>query len=189
MAGKWSETGKFCFIQSPLSQTSPVPSRGELMANNKKRIEAHFMEEARRACAVFPAGELKPHEKPDFLLLTDRGKLGIEVTEICREDPRAEAGRLSKIPDKAKELYSRYPQAEPVDVSVAFGRAEEVASIASKVLTKSLADFVYAHRTEKTGFKRDLPQGFLYIGILRPRDQPHWHAGRAFHTTIARHRR
>jgi len=33
----------------------------------KKRIEKRYMEEARRACSVFPKGELVPHEKPDFL--------------------------------------------------------------------------------------------------------------------------
>jgi len=79
----------------------------------KKLIETHYVEEARRASSVFPPGTPKPHEIPDFLLLTGSSKLGIEVTELCREDPRAEAGRLLKIPDNAKEIYTSYPQAEP----------------------------------------------------------------------------
>src|SRR5438128_2708979 len=115
--------------------TAPPP-------NNKKRIETIYMEEARRASTVFPAGKLEPHEIPDFLLSADRGKIGIELTELCREEPRAEAGRLTKVPDKAKELYDRLPHAEPVDVSAAFWRAENVAF---NVLTKSFADFVYTN--------------------------------------------
>jgi hypothetical protein len=153
-------------------------------ANNKKRVETIYMEEARRASTLFPAGRLEPHEIPDFLLFANRGSIGIEVTELCREEPRTEAGRLSKIPDKAKEFYVRYPQAEPVDVSVAFWRAE---TVPFNVLTKSLADFVYANRASKgTRFKRNLPQGFCHIGIFEPlTDEPRWHASRAFDTIVA----
>jgi hypothetical protein len=130
-------------------------------ANTKKRIETHYMEEARRASSVFPVGKLEPHEKPDFLLFADK-KIGIELTELCREEPRAEAGRLSKVPDKAQELYGRFPQAEPVDVSAAFWHAE---SVAFNVLTKSLADFVYANRISRVvpanSADRALPVGAL----------------------------
>jgi hypothetical protein len=117
------------------------------------------------------------------LLFTDL-TIGIEVTELCREEPRAEAGRLSKVPDRAKELYNRYPQAESVDVSAAFWRAENVHF---NVLTLSLADFVYTNRDAKgKGFKRNLPEGFCHIGIFQPlRDEPKWHAGRAFDTIVA----
>ena len=52
------------------------------------------MEEARRASTLFPAGGLEPYEKPDFLLFANPHTIGIEVTELCREEPRAEAGRL-----------------------------------------------------------------------------------------------
>jgi hypothetical protein len=154
------------------------------LVNNKKCTETIYIEEARRACTLFPAGRLEPHEIPDFLLFAEDRTIGIEVTELCREEPRAEAGRLSKVPDRAKKLYCGYPQAESVDVSVAFWRAENVTV---KNLTKSLADFVYENRVSKgTGFKRNLPQGFSYIGIFEPlRDEPRWQAGRAFDTIIA----
>lgn len=152
-------------------------------ANKKKRIETIYMEEARRASTLFPAGRLQPHEIPDFLLFADR-TIGVEVTELCREEPRAEAGRLSKVPDRAKVLYAQRPQAEPVDVSAAFWRAENVHF---NILTKSLSDFVYANRGAKgTGIKKNLPEGFCHIGIFEPlRDEPKWHAGRAFDTIVA----
>ncbi len=152
--------------------------------NNKKRVETVYVEEASHASALFPVGRLEPQEIPDFVLFTEHGQIGIEVTELCREAPRAEAGRLSKVPDRAREIYSGYPQAEPVDVNAAFWRAE---SVHFNALTKSLADFVYANRTAKgTGFKTNLPRGFCHIGIFEPvNDEPRWHACRAFDTIPA----
>jgi hypothetical protein len=40
--------------------------------NTQKRKESDYMEEARRASSVFPAGKLVPHERPDFLLHGDK---------------------------------------------------------------------------------------------------------------------
>jgi hypothetical protein len=70
---------------------------GTSTANRKKELENHYAEEARRASTVFPTGHLIPHENPDFLLHLDGGTIGIEVTELCREEPRAEDHRLKKI--------------------------------------------------------------------------------------------
>jgi hypothetical protein len=88
----------------------------------KKRLEKHYTEEARRAYPLFPKGELISHERPDFLLRLHDETIGIEVTQLCRESPRAEAGRLGKIPAKAKARYSRLAGAEPVNVSLAYTR-------------------------------------------------------------------
>ena len=152
-------------------------------ANNKKAIETAYLEEARRASTVFPLGRLEPQEIPDFVLCAGDRKIGIEVTELCREEPRAEAGRLSKVADRAREIYCSYLQAEPVDVNAAFWRAE---SVHFNSLTKSLADFVYAHRSAKgTGFGTNLPNGFCHIGIFEPiRDELRWRACRAFDTVL-----
>ena len=54
-----------------------------LKKDRKKELKTQYLKEARRASAIFPAGNLEPHEKPDFLLHADRGKIGIEVTDIC----------------------------------------------------------------------------------------------------------
>jgi hypothetical protein len=155
-----------------------------LEPNRKKRIETHYMEEARRASSIFPAGTLEPYERPDFLLRASHGKIGIEVTELCREDPRAEAGRLSKVPGKAKTIYDRFPDAEPVDVGIGFWRAE---TVGFNALTKSLADFVYANRSNKgTGYAQNLPDGYCHIGIHEPLvPGGRWHGGRAFDTVVA----
>jgi hypothetical protein len=152
--------------------------------DRKKEVETYYLEEARRASAIFPAGELEPDEKPDFLLHTDRGKIGIEVTELCREEPRAEAGRLAKVPEKAKALYDSRPDARPVDVNVWFWRAE---SVSFTKLKDSLAGFVYTNcRDVSKGHYTGLPSGFNHIGIWRSQGpEGLWQAGRVFDTVVA----
>lgn len=139
--------------------------------NRKKEIEQRYIQEARRASSIFPKGELTAHEKPDFLLRTEAGAtIGIEVTELCREEHRALAGRLKKIPDKAKEEYSRLTNAQPVDVSIAFWR-EEKASVNN--LTTSLVKFVHAHQNDKgTNFKGTCPKATAASEFSSPTEQP-----------------
>ena len=151
----------------------------------KKEIELHYTEEARRASPIFPAGTLVPHERPDFLIDAGHaGILGIEVTELCREEPRAEAGRLSKVPDAAKALYNRLPGSVPVDVSFAF--SPRVSAVPFNSLRDSLSDFV-RHHAPGESFKRDLPEGFCHIGIHTTLNDPsgHWHAPRSFNVVPA----
>lgn len=112
--------------------------------DRKKQIEARYLEEARLACPLFPPGLLVAHERPDFLLQGAAGTIGIEVTELCREEPRAEAERLAKVPHKAKALYSARADAAPVDLSLAF--SNRTGHLRVGELARSLADFVYAGR-------------------------------------------
>jgi len=155
-----------------------------LKQDRKKELEAFYLEEARRASAIFPAGTLELHEKPDFLLHADRGKIGIEITELCREEPRAEGGRLAKVPEKAKAIYDRRPDARPVDVIVWFWRAE---AVSFTELKDSLSDFVYANRANVgKGHYKGLPPGFNHIGIWKSQGpEGLWQAGRAFDTVVA----
>src|ERR1035438_1673861 len=69
----------------------------------KKRVERAYVEEARRASSVIPYGDLVAHENPDFLLYADDRTIGLEVTELCRENPRAEGAMLARVADRAKE--------------------------------------------------------------------------------------
>ncbi len=158
-------------------------------ADRKKRIEKHYAEEARRASPIFPRGELVPHEKPDFLLRLGNGTIGLEVTGLCREEPRAEAARLAKIPEKAKARYSRLAGTEPIDVSLGFSR--RAASVTFAQLTNSAVEFVYARRKSNgvcSSF-RELPEGYRHIGIHAPLEQidptGHWYGVRAFDTVVA----
>jgi hypothetical protein len=86
----------------------------------KKRVERAYVEEARRASSVIPYGDLVAHENPDFLLYADDRTIGLEVTELCRENPRAEGAMLARVADRAKDRYNALAPNEPVEVSASF---------------------------------------------------------------------
>ena len=159
------------------------------MSNQKlgqKRVETHYIEEARRASSIFPHGELASHEEPDFLLHTDRGIIGIEVTELCREEPRAAGGKLAKVPNTAQNFYNKLANAEPVFVSVGF--SAQAGNVRFNELTNSLVEFVHRNQNNKgSGFTKDLPEGFCHIGIFAPLEplERCWHGARGFDTVVA----
>jgi len=144
------------------------------------------MEEARRASAIFPHGDLVPYEIPDFLLRTESETLGIEMTELCRKEPRAESGRLSKVPAQAKAIYEGMLNAQIVNVSAIFSRHAE--DIKFNELTRSLADFVYRNRNRRgSDFyqRKDLPKGYSHVGIHDPHTLAgQWRAPRAFEVIL-----
>lgn len=151
---------------------------------DQKRIEKHYLEEARRECSIFPKGELVPSERPDFLLHAASGIIGIEVTELCREEPRAQAGRQAKIVENAEKRYRRLPTAEPVDVVVVFSIEAEKAK--REVLINTLVEFVQTHGKSKVS---RFPEGYSHIGVHSPLEQINptgrWECVRAFNTTVA----
>ncbi len=153
----------------------------------KKRIETVYLEEARRASALFPSGVAVPHERPDFLIQVDARTIGIEVTELCREGPRAEGGKLSKVASQAKERYNRLAVGHPVEVSAAF--SPNIEQIGFNRLVNGLVNFVTAHRTEMGCFDwhdTELPEGYSYIAIHSGREQlGQWRTFKAFDTTLA----
>jgi hypothetical protein len=152
---------------------------------DQKKVESYYMEEARQASSIFPHGELVPHEEPDFLLRTDRGTIGIEVTELCREEPRAAGGKLAKVPNTAQKLYNQLANAEPVDVSVGF--SAQAGNVKFNKLTNSLVEFVHRNKNNKgSGFTRDLPEGYCHIGIFTPLEPlGRWRGARGFDTVVA----
>lgn len=154
--------------------------------DRKKRIEMRYLEEARRASSIFPRAALIPHERPDFLVPGARGTIGIEITELCRQQPRAESARLGKVPEQARARYGRRPGAKPVDVSPAFSHHAEHLSVDE--LADALADFVYARRNSNAGFTHNLPEGHCHIGVfgpLEPASLGRWRYFRAFDTVLA----
>jgi hypothetical protein len=154
--------------------------------NDKKRIERIYLNEARAACALFPADEPDPHDPLDFLF----GKLGVEITELCHEDARKEGARLGYVVPKAKKLYEKHPDAKPVSVSP--GLSHDADTIHVDELAKGLADFVYNHRDADENFDwyrcEDMPKGFSGIGVFPPFEfepQGRWLHFRSFSTTRA----
>jgi hypothetical protein len=155
--------------------------------SEKKRTESVYLEEARRASSIFPTGDLLPYERPDFLLRCDERTIGIEVTELCREGPRAEGGKLAKVAEKAKERYNQLAANDPAEVSAAF--APNIENLGLNVLVSGLVDFVLANREDMGCFNWndcELPEGYSYIGIHEAREpKGQWRTFKAFDTTLA----
>lgn len=135
----------------------------------KKEIERIYLEEARRASTIFPSSEPVDHERPDFLLPLPSGTLGIEVTELCREEERHEGARLGHVAPKAKRLYMRRG-AHAVSVSPVFSHHADDMSVDE--LAASLADFVFDHRDTDASYSWNddagMPKGYCHIGVFHP---------------------
>ena len=152
----------------------------------QKNEEANYVNEAIQVSKIFPSGILESHEKPDFLLLTDNGFIGIELTELCRENPRGEGGKLLKLPETAQKSYSELVGMTPVDVSVGFSL--DAVNLKFNQLKKSLVKFVCSNQSNiGQTFNKNLPTGFCSIGVFPPLENHMgvWRGARGFSTVIA----
>jgi hypothetical protein len=159
---------------------------------NQKSVERYYLDQARKASSVFPAGEVTAGERPDFLIHTEHGVIGIEVTELCDQGPRSFAGKQTLVVRKAKRRYESSSNAVPVDVTAAFSPKAE--AIPGGDLIRYLGDFVtenresFLSRTVKNSYF-DHSKGFLHIGIhsVLPGHDPtgKWVGMAAFGKTIA----
>jgi len=96
-----------------------VASRGK-----QKEYEARILEAARKVCSIFPSGAIRLSEEPDLLIKSAGGDLGVEITELLREDtgpfsPVKNEDFHRKVVRLAEERY-RDLDAEPVHVGVMF---------------------------------------------------------------------
>ena len=118
------------------------------------------------------------------MLLADRRTIGIEVTELCREQARAEGGRASKVAATARERFARLPEAIPLDVSASF--APKIERIGFNRLVNGLVDFVRERMGCFNWNACELPEGYCYVGIHNARDDSgQWRTFKAFDTTLA----
>jgi hypothetical protein len=151
--------------------------------SKKKQIELNYVEEARRVSSHFPGGHFIPHEGPDFLIRAGHKTIGIEVTELCRNEPRAKAGTLSKVLDRAKQQYTRFAYGDPVDVSLVFSKRAE--DVSFPILVNALVEHVRSHRAERRSREwPEVPDGYAYIAIREPLPRGErsglWRATQAF---------
>lgn len=160
---------------------------GTAAEDRKKRVETLYLDEARRTSSIFPTGVPVPHERPDFLLFAEGRTIGIEVTELCREAPRAEGAKLSMVAGTAKQRYDRLANASSVEVSASF--APRIENLTFNRLVNGLVDFVHGHRDRMECFdwnNQELPDGYCYIAIHKARDRScQWRTFKAFDTTLA----
>ena len=50
--------------------------------DSQKRSEIRILETARRACSLFPPGDIVPFEEPDLKIMSSAGQIGVEETEL-----------------------------------------------------------------------------------------------------------
>jgi hypothetical protein len=137
----------------------------------KKEIETWVLNAAREACPLIPVGQDIQREEPDFLITTENGSIGLELTELLRQAkngerrPVAEESRHNKVVQKAEQLYRSMPNAKPIKVSVGFNYGIEYDE---KEMAHSLARFVSAHsHLSNPGaiFYDNLPAIFFFIRL------------------------
>jgi hypothetical protein len=119
----------------------------------QKERERHYLERFKTTCSGFPAGTMRAHEKPDFLVEAVEGIVGIELTELYRSDSEA------RIPRQASEALREQciRQAETICsndarsqlyVSVYFSHWIHVRKSAIAALSARLAELVQSANTD-----------------------------------------
>ncbi|GEM_PF-6926924 len=161
------------------------------MAKAKKKVERHYLGKARNISSLIPKGKITESESPDFLIETDFGTIGVEVTQLFQPSPvdgfprrQVEAFQDEVVHD-AGEMYQQ-SGTRAVDVLVCFDKKKQ---LDCRPMAKSLADFVtsrYGDGEEDTEnyFSPDVPPGFFGIRVARPLDGAtnRWQAGHSGQT-------
>jgi hypothetical protein len=146
------------------------------MGYTRKEIERRALEAAQCASAIIPGGLIHDFDQPDFILETDSGAVGIEVTELLTEagsdsfsNALEEKSFQEEVVRVAEQQYSRTPGAMPAEVFVNFWNVE-ARKYDKRAMAQSLVDFVKLHRaqavpTVEFSVRSELPEGFDLINI------------------------
>lgn len=140
-----------------------------MVRKKQKDIELFYLEDARKASNVFPAGRPIANEPLDFLF--DGSDVGVEITELCVREERQEGARLGYVAPNAKRIYEQLGGGA-VSVSPVLSIKAEQMDV--KKLAQGLADFVFRHRDANENFRwdrcPDLPEGYVQIGVFPSQD-------------------
>ena len=121
----------------------------------KKAREETYLRRFRENFAGFPEGTILPSERPDFLVETDRGRLGVELTEYHISEPdegrssptRAREATEDQVLRMAAEQY-RSKGLPPVVVNVLWHTNQALDRHRMPELATGLADLVQEHLPE-----------------------------------------
>jgi len=112
----------------------------------KEREWAHLLR-FKESCPFFPVGKIEATERPDFIVHTSNGLLGIEHTEIFQPGPphggsiQAQERLREYIVSRAENLYSENERG-PVRVDVLFNPGIEIQKEDTIDIAEALASFV-----------------------------------------------
>jgi len=134
-----------------------------------KEIERQYIHSFRCLCGDFPSGNLQEREEPDFLLVTQMRKIGIEVTQIFKTYDKRSLQTIETTKEAITAFarcYSERMKLPPAHVSLFFSLQKPLRRDAQKAI---------AHRVSRV--VRDnmpLPGSSVNLehGEGGPRDQP-----------------
>lgn len=112
----------------------------------RERERAHLLH-FRKVCSFFPKGKIEVTERPDFVVHTSKGLLGIEHTEMFQPGPphggsiQAQESLRQRVLDRAKDLYAQ-SGAPPLRVDVLFHPGFEIQKQSVDNLSRSLVNLV-----------------------------------------------
>ena len=127
--------------------------------NTKKQKETNHLNRFVDCFKSFPIGEIIPSEKPDFLITTQNGILGIELTQILKpgspdgSSPQAQESLQRTILFKAKTALRN--DSVLAEIHVLFNSAEIVKKMDVDSVAQSLVDIVIR------GFKENQADHFF----------------------------
>ncbi len=161
------------------------------MRENQKQRERRYLDRFRECYADFPSGEIVHSERPDFILLSDDLRLGIEVSEVFQPgpdhggSPQAQESLQTRTLHIASDIHLR--NGGPfVDVAIQFARASDLTKRRVDRLARDLAELVGESRAEigeviRLGDEDDLPEEIASLRIFRlpSLSRSHWNAAGA----------
>jgi hypothetical protein len=152
---------------------------------SKKTRERRFLDDWRRVEGSFPYGEIRDHERPDFLVVTSDHQVGIELTELLiPSDGEPSQVARENFQEQVVDLGARMHAdlgGPALDVAVYFGLGTPVTKQTYREVARALVDVV-RDNTAVTGlseWKNDSlvhPQ-LTHVRIFRSEalTTPTWH--------------
>ena len=156
-----------------------------------KEIERHYLHSFRYLCRDFPSGDLRNHETPDFLVVTEtQRKIGIEITRVFKADGKTKNSQQSVEATKEAitvfaRMYSECLNLPPVDVSLLFSLRRPLNAKAQREIALRVAQVVHDNMPFQgesvtleygIGGRRDQPieVDLICINRVHPVDRHQW---------------
>jgi hypothetical protein len=150
-----------------------------MIGPTQKEREQHILEQFRKSIDDFPSGEIRPDERPDFLVGSP--PVGIEITELYRQEQeqgqslKAGESQRNRVVAMAQEIFEK-GGGPPIIVYVNFSdnrtlrwsRIEELAEcIAERVGALDLSVDVDLNIEDSWLQPRTLPEEISRIAVIR----------------------
>lgn len=147
----------------------------------KKEIERLQLQRFRELFNGFPEGEIEETEEPDFIVYSEVGNIGIEVTDLYWEVPEGEKPRQAeesikyRIAGRARDLHEEL-ELPPVHVSIHFSNnhtfqkniVEQLATRISKLVEQNLPEMNSKYEEGYEWVNRDyFPEEINRIAVYR----------------------